>query len=144
MQFKLLKGTKGIYRINKSGEVLREKPNGITVIANVQGTGSKNYDTVRLDSKNKYIHRLVAETFLPNPLGYKVVHHKDHNHYNNHVDNLEWIENQAKHRESHGKNKSKFTTIAIPRTLAERFRTMKGSRSATQYIEYLLSLDEEC
>lgn len=40
--------------------------------------------------KGRYIHRLVAESFLPNPQGLPVVHHKDANPGNNHVSNLEW------------------------------------------------------
>lgn len=38
----------------------------------------------------KYIHRLVAETFLAREEGKKYVNHKDSNRANNHVDNLEW------------------------------------------------------
>jgi hypothetical protein len=42
--------------------------------------------------KNRYlmIHRIVAETFLPNPNGYEYINHKDGNKANNCVDNLEW------------------------------------------------------
>lgn len=36
-----------------------------------------------------YIHRVVAETYIPNPNGYTVVHHKDENKLNNSVSNLE-------------------------------------------------------
>ena len=39
---------------------------------------------------DKYIHRLVAEYFLPNPKGYKYVNHLDTNRSNNNVHNLEW------------------------------------------------------
>ena len=41
----------------------------------------------RLD---KYVHRLVAEYFIPNPEGKKCINHKDCNRSNNHIDNLEW------------------------------------------------------
>lgn len=39
----------------------------------------------------KSIHRLVAETFIPNPLNLTDINHKDENKLNNKVDNLEWI-----------------------------------------------------
>lgn len=41
-------------------------------------------------SKNVYVHRLVAECFLPNPNGLKEVNHIDGNKRNNDVSNLEW------------------------------------------------------
>ena len=41
-------------------------------------------------SKIFLVHRLVAETFIPNPNNYKEINHKDENTINNNVDNLEW------------------------------------------------------
>lgn len=41
-------------------------------------------------SKHLYIHRCVAELFIPNPNNYTHVNHKDENKRNNTVDNLEW------------------------------------------------------
>lgn len=39
---------------------------------------------------NKYIHRMVAETFIPNPDNLPQVNHKDEDINNNTVTNLEW------------------------------------------------------
>ena len=55
--------------------------------------GSKmpeGYMKVRIDKKRYYVHRLVAETFLPNPEGKPQVDHRDRNRSNNCVDNLRW------------------------------------------------------
>ena len=40
--------------------------------------------------KKFYVHRLVAETFIPNPNKYPIVNHKDEDSKNNNVSNLEW------------------------------------------------------
>jgi hypothetical protein len=39
----------------------------------------------------KAIHRLVAETYLPNPNNLPMVDHNDANKFNNNVCNLEWV-----------------------------------------------------
>lgn len=43
------------------------------------------------NKKHKYIHRLVAQTFIKNYDNSKVINHKDFNTKNNNVDNLECV-----------------------------------------------------
>ena len=40
---------------------------------------------------NKYIHRLVAEAFIPNPEHKPEIHHINHNRLDNRVENLMWV-----------------------------------------------------
>lgn len=60
--------------------------------------GSKNnkgYLRVQFRGKNYQVHRLVAETYVPNPnpKGYKEVdHYPDRNPLNNRADNLRWAD----------------------------------------------------
>ena len=48
-----------------------------------------------ISGKRKYVrvHRLIAETLIPNPLNLPMVNHKDANKLNNAITNLEWCTN---------------------------------------------------
>lgn len=50
----------------------------------------RNYQIVSINDKSVYVHRLVAQAWLPNPDNLPEVNHKDSNKANNAVDNLEW------------------------------------------------------
>ena len=60
--------------------------------------------------KRYFIHRLVAEAFLPKKQGKDFVNHKDGNKQNNHLDNLEWCNRSENQLHSYYvlKNKTGF------------------------------------
>lgn len=49
---------------------------------------------------NYYVHRLVAAAFVPNPNGYAVVDHIDHDRANNTAANLQWLTQKENVRRS--------------------------------------------
>lgn len=81
-----------MYLINRCGCVYSTLKRRVLLLA--PGVKPGGYEFVGLhDSiKPKYemVHRLVAETFIPNTEGLPEVNHKDGDKRNNHVENLEW------------------------------------------------------
>ena len=66
---------------------------------------TKGYFGIRLynetDAKTFKIHRLVAQSFIPNPENKPQINHIDGNKGNNCVDNLEWCTNEYNMKHSY-------------------------------------------
>ena len=88
--WKSISGYEGIYAVSNFGEIaaLDQKGN-ISKLMSPKDNG-KGYKAVNLRGKMKYVHRLVAEAFIPNPNNYPCVNHKDESRDNNVAYNLEW------------------------------------------------------
>lgn len=95
------------YELNESGDVRNRKTGRILT----GGINNRGYRTVHIKHSDKpeFVHRLVAETFIPNddPSRKKDVNHKDGNKLNNHVSNLEWVSrsDNVKHAYANGLNR---------------------------------------
>lgn len=78
--------------------------------------------------KRLYLHRLVAETFIPNPEGKAEVNHKDGNKLNNNLENLEWV--------TRGENLQHAYDTGLRESSRERARYMcKTNEKILQYRE---------
>lgn len=57
-----------------------------------------------------YIHRIVAQAFIPNPNNWPQINHKDENPANNRVENLEWCTQE--YNNNYGSHREKLSIVA--------------------------------
>lgn len=98
-------------RVRTLDMVVSSKGNGMRI---AKGHVLKQYEThdgylrvkIKVDSKwtKKRVHRLVAQTFIPNQEELPQVNHRDCDRKNNNVENLEWCDNSynMRYREKYG------------------------------------------
>ncbi len=81
-------GYEGLYEVSNYGRVRRK------TWKLLHGTDFKGYRRIKLqkdgETKSFLVHRLVAEAFIPNKNGCKIINHLDENPSNNCSNNLEW------------------------------------------------------
>jgi len=103
--WKDVKGYENLYQVSNFGRVrsldrvVRNKNNGVKIIRGrimSQHLVGHGYYHIVLSKDGKIkghlVHRLVAQTFIPNPQKLPQVNHKDENKLNNNIDNLEWCD----------------------------------------------------
>lgn len=83
------------YYVSTDGCVYSKRRGRIRKLTPLTG-GHGGYEKVRIyngsrnEWKDFFVHRLVAEAFIPNTNNFPMVNHKDENPMNNCVSNLEW------------------------------------------------------
>lgn len=78
------------FLVSFNGEV-KTSDTGRMIKAGNNGNGYFQVQVMRKGKRyTRYVHRLVAECFVPNPNGYKEINHIDGNKANNSAENLEW------------------------------------------------------
>ena len=104
MNWVKIKGYEDFYEISSSGEI-RSKDRtvtdkigrtrswkGKTLNPNIAPNGYYRVSfSINRNRKQFYVHRLIAEHFIPNPDNLPQVNHIDGNKLNNSLDNLEWV-----------------------------------------------------
>lgn len=111
------------------------------------------YSKKEKKSYKKYLHRLVAEAFIPNPNDYPCVNHLDGNKTNNNINNLEWCtysQNMVHAVKNNlfpikfgknNKNSKKYVELDIN---YDFIRTFIGSREENKKLGYTRDTIEKC
>ena len=99
---------------------------------------SSGYLTVWPNEKRRYVHRLVAETYVPNPENKPQIDHIDGDLLNNHYSNLRWVtakENCANRTVVRSKQTSHTLTYRDKLEILSLWRTGEYTQSqiAKQY-----------
>lgn len=99
-EFRWVKGFEGYYMISNLGRVysfphyddMMRKHGGHFLSTQINHSNGYEMAHLMLNGKRtaKYVHIIVAESFIPNPLHKKEVDHIDTNKTNNRLDNLRW------------------------------------------------------
>ena len=97
MEWKAIPSWQGLYEAHPEGQIRSVPRNGTRRSHHIlsQSTDSYGYKVCKLRHGNKVmtakVHRLIAETFIPNPESKPQVNHLDGDKANNHHTNLAWV-----------------------------------------------------
>lgn len=101
-----IKGYEGLYKATEDGKIFSVRLgrylkqyvySGATAKQKYLAVGLPNIRSNR-KTRNCYVHRLIAETFIPNPNNLKQIDHINHDKTDNNINNLRWCTIQQNHQ----------------------------------------------
>jgi hypothetical protein len=95
------------YYADDSGKIYSSKSGRLKEIKQYPKTYGYLYVVLSKNNKKYYlrVHRLIANTFIPNPNNLPEVNHKDEDKTNNRADNLEWC--NGSYNKTYGNRRTK-------------------------------------
>ena len=82
------------YKIFSDGTIVGPERGIVKQRENDDGYMEVTLGTTKNRHSRVKVHRVIAEQFVPNPLGLPEVNHIDYNRKNNNANNLEWTTHQ--------------------------------------------------
>lgn len=134
--WKDIKGHEGRYQVSNLGEVRsldridtksgrNRRLKGKLLKTSISKCG---YKMVYIDGEYRYVHRLVCETFIPNPCNYPCVNHRDECKTNNALDNLEWCSYKYNNKYGTKPNRISSSHKGITFTEEHKRKISEGNR----------------
>ena len=122
-----------VYNVSPTGEITR---NGKVIKTRLR-TGYPSYtECINNIKRDVYVHRKVAETYIPNPHNLPCVNHIDGNRENNHVSNLEWVTHKenSQHASKMGLNDYQRTRKTKNNVSARKITMTQANEIRSKYV----------
>ena len=130
-RWKPIKGYEGLYEVSSEGRVRNLIKGNYLALKNLNG-----YQRVGLciHSKQKwfFVHRLVAQTFIPKPEEKPEVDHINCNRCDNRVENLRWVTSKENNNNPITRKNKSDCRIGIPKS-AEHRKKLSLSKTGTHW-----------